>query len=124
MFGALTVGNTVGPQVYLAKEAPVYLTGLYVDIGCWCVLFILICTMGVYLGRLNKQQEAKRVAMGLPANMKDTSIMTTEEAELYRVEFQETMRAQGIHPDVLERALEAAFDDVTDKKNPMFQYVL
>ena len=31
MFGALTIGNIVGPQVYLTREAPVYKTGIFVD---------------------------------------------------------------------------------------------
>lgn len=124
MFGALTVGNTVGPQVYLAWEAPVYKTGLYVDIGCWCVLWILVVSMGFYLKFLNHRQERRRVEMGLPANIKDTSIMTTEDAEAYRVELQESMRAQGIDPQVLENALALAFEDLTDRKNPMFQYVV
>lgn len=124
MFGALTIGNVVGPQVYLAWEAPVYHTGLYVDIACWCMEFILVCSMGQYLRILNKRQEAKRVAMGLPANIKDTSIMTTTEAEAYRVELAEIMRAQGISQTVLDDALALAFEDLTDRKNPMFQYVV
>jgi len=49
MFGALTIGNIVGPQVYLAKQAPYYKTGLYVDIGCWSIEFLLIISMGQYL---------------------------------------------------------------------------
>lgn len=37
MFGALTIGNVIGPQVYLAREAPAYLTGLYVNLACWSI---------------------------------------------------------------------------------------
>lgn len=124
MFGALTIGNVVGPQVYLDREKPTYFTGLYVDIACWCVEFILICVMGQYLRILNKRQEQKRREMGLPENIKDTSIMTTSEAEAYRIELQQTMIAQGIDQRVLEDALALAFEDLTDKKNPMFQYVV
>jgi hypothetical protein len=86
--------------------------------------FILVCSMGQYLRILNKRQEAKRVAMGLPANIKDTSIMTTTEAEAYRIELAEIMRAQGISQSVLDDALALAFEDLTDRKNPMFQYVV
>ena len=111
MFGALTIGNVVGPQVYLAAEKPYYYTGLYVDIGCWCVLEILVVSMGFYLSYLNRQQEAKRVAMGLPANIKDMSIMTNEEAEAYKVELAEMMRRAGMD---ISKATEGSFDDLTD----------
>lgn len=101
----------VGPQVYLAKEAPVYLTGLYVDIGCWSVLFCLVVFMGQYLRVLNKRQEAKRVALGMPANLKDISIMSTAEAEAYKAELDAQMRAAGVD---LSHFNELAFDDLTD----------
>jgi len=114
MFGALTVGNVVGPQVYLANEKPYYYTGLYVDIGCWCVLEVLIVSMGFYLAYLNRQQEAKRVAMGLPANIKDMSIMTNEEAEAYKIELAEMMRRAGMD---ISKATEGSFDDLTDVSN-------
>lgn len=111
MFGALTVGNIIGPQVYLANEKPYYHTGLYVDIGCWCVLLLLIIFMGQYLKVLNKRQEARRVALGLPANIKDISLMSVEEADKYKIELEEMMRASGV-----DRAHfnEQAFDDLTD----------
>lgn len=111
MFAALTIGNIVGPQVYLQPEAPVYLTGLYVDIACWCILFLLIVTMGQYLRILNKRQEKRRVELGMPANVKDISIMSTSEAEAYKAELEETMRRSGTD---MSRLNENAFDDLTD----------
>ncbi|KAL7424634.1 hypothetical protein Q5752_000318 [Cryptotrichosporon argae] len=121
MFAALTAGNVVGPQVYFTRESPYYHTGLYVDIGCWCVLFITVCVMGVYLKHLNRKQEARRVALGMPANLKDTSIMTTAEADAYRLELEQAMRASGVAPEKLN---EFAFDDLTDFQNPSFMYVV
>ena len=111
MFGALTIGNVVGPQVYLKREAPVYKTGLYVDIGCWCVELILVVSMGFYLRMLNRRQEAKRVALGMPANLKDISIMPQDEAEKYRAELEQQMAASGHDSRFLN---ENAFDDLTD----------
>lgn len=111
----------VGPQVYLQREAPVYKTGLYVDIACWCVLWLLVISMGFYLRLLNKRQEARRVALGMPANLKDISIMGTVEAEAYKLELAEQMRAGGYSMDKLN---ENAFDDMTDFQNPSFMYVL
>ncbi|RSH85367.1 hypothetical protein EHS25_004763 [Saitozyma podzolica] len=121
MFGALTVGNIVGPQVYLTKEAPYYHTGLYVDIGCWCVEFILIVSMGFYLRRLNRKQEARRVAMGMPADIKDISIMSTAEADAYKIELTEMMARSGFD---MSHFNENSFDDMTDWENPNFMYVL
>ncbi|TXT08534.1 uncharacterized protein COLE_05458 [Cutaneotrichosporon oleaginosum] len=121
MFGALTIGNIVGPQVYLTREAPYYRTGLYVDIACWCILLILVVTMGFYLRHLNRKQEARRVAMGLPAGLKDTSIMTHEEAAAYKLELDTKLRAAGFSP---EHVNEHAFEDLTDFENIYFQYVV
>lgn len=121
MFAALTVGNIVGPQVYLDREKPAYHTGLYVDIACWCILLILVVSMGFYLKYLNRQQEARRVAMGLPANIKDISIMNANEAEAYRIELDAMLIAAGFDKD---RMNEQAFEDLTDKENPWFIYVL
>lgn len=99
--------------MYLSKEKPYYHTGLYVDIACWSVLFLLIVTMGQYLKVLNKRQEAKRVALGLPANLKDISIMSDEEAQEYRAELEAQMRAAGTDMSLLNTE---AFDDLTDFK--------
>lgn len=77
--------------------------------------------MRFYLGHLNKKQEQRRVALGLPANLKDMSIMPLEEAELYKAELTEQMRALGLNEATL---YENAFDDMTDRENPAFIYVL
>lgn len=125
--------------MYLAKEAPRYHTGLYVDIACWSLLFILSCSMGAYLTFLNKRQERKRVALGLyvfptfsipwyrvntydrPAELKDMSIMDPVEADKYKIELTERLRAQGFDT---QRMYQNAFDDLTDFQNPMFMYVI
>ena len=121
MFVFQCAGNIVGPQVYFAKEAPVYKTGLYVDMGCWSVLCVLALTMGAYLKYLNKKQAQRRLALGLPGELKDMSIMTTQEATAYKLELTATMEAQGLSEAKL---YENAFDDMTDFENPAFIYVL
>lgn len=72
--------------------------------------------MGFHLRRLNRKQEARRVALGLPANMKDASIMTRADAEAYKIELAQTMAAAGLSMDKLT---EHAFDDMTDFENPV-----
>ncbi|KAK8869495.1 hypothetical protein IAR55_000060 [Kwoniella newhampshirensis] len=121
MFVFQCAGNVIGPQVYLTSEAPVYHTGLYVDIGCWAVLFLLIVSMSFYLKFLNRKQAARRKALGLPENLEDMSIMTTEEATKYKVNLIEHMKEHGLDEAKL---YENAFDDMTDFENPAFIYVL
>jgi hypothetical protein len=121
MFVFQCAGNIIGPQVYFAREAPYYHTGLYVNIGCWSVLILLICIQRVYLGHLNKKQAARRVAMGLPEELEDMSIMTYEEAQKYKEQLTAQMAAAGLDIATL---YENAFDDMTDFENPAFIYVL
>jgi len=121
MFACMCAGNIVGPQVYLAKEAPHYRSGLYTAMSCWAALAILIVLMGLYLQRLNKRQEARREALGLPAKLKDISLMSIDEAEAYKVELMETLRASG-NVD-MDQLYANSFDDMTDFENPMFIYV-
>lgn len=111
-----------GPQVYLAREAPSYHTGLYFAMSCWALQALCGIAMGMYLGILNKRQEKRREALGLPAKLKDISIMGLEEADAYRAELFEQLRAAGgISADELYAN---SFDDLTDFENPMFIYVL
>ena len=120
LFVGQCVGNIVGPQVYLAREAPYYHTGLYVDIGCWCMLGVLSFSMGMYLRYLNQKQAKKRLTLGLPEHLEDMSIMTTEEAARYRETLTLKLREQGMDEKLL---YENAFDDMTDFQNPTFAYV-
>lgn len=71
--------------------------------------------MGAYLKVLNRRQEAKRVALGIPANLKDISIMSTAEATAYKIELAQIMQRGGYNMDKLN---ENSFDDMTD-----FQWV-
>ncbi|ORY25070.1 major facilitator superfamily domain-containing protein [Naematelia encephala] len=121
LFVAQCVGNIVGPQVYLARQAPVYKTGLIVDLCCWGILCLLVLTMGWYLTWLNKKQAARRLALGLPSELKDMSIMTLEEAEAYKLELTERLRISGFDEAKL---YEKSFDDLTDFENPLFMYVI
>lgn len=67
--------------------------------------------MGFYLKHLNHKQGRRRVALGLPAELEDMSVMTTVQAEAYKRSLTEKMRAQGLDAAQL---YENAFDDLTD----------
>jgi len=84
-------------------------------------LFLLVVGMGQYLKLLNRRQEARRVAMGLPANIKDISLMSVAEADKYRIELEQMMRASGVDAGHFN---DQAFDDLTDFENPSFMYVI
>nr|XP_018261920.1 allantoate transporter [Kwoniella dejecticola CBS 10117]OBR84078.1 allantoate transporter [Kwoniella dejecticola CBS 10117] len=103
MFVAQCTGNIVGPQVYLQRENPYYHTGLYVNIGCWTVLFCLIVFMRFYLSHLNRKQVQRRVGLGLPADLKDMSIMPYGELEAYKAELAQQMTAAGLDAAKLMR---------------------
>lgn len=121
MFVAMCAGNIVGPQVYLAKEAPHYRSGLFAAMSCWALLCLVAIGMGAYLKLLNRRQERRREALGLPAKLEDMSIMSLDEADAYKARLMETLRSQG-HDG--EQLYANAFDDMTDFENPMFMYVL
>lgn len=117
----MTTRQIIGPQCYLSTEAPFYLTGLTVSLSFWCALFVLVVTMGFYLRYLNSKQEKRRVALGLPAQLKDVSIMSIDEAEKYKAELAQRLRENGQDESILYAD---SFDDMTDFENPMFMYVL
>ncbi|RSH87586.1 uncharacterized protein EHS24_000097 [Apiotrichum porosum] len=120
MFGAQCLGNIIGPLVWLDKEAPKYYTGLAFAIAMYCALFCLVVGQGFYLKYLNKKQRERRIAMGLPAELQDISIMTLNEATAYKAELMEALRASGGNMDIFSES----FDDLTDWENPMFMYVV
>lgn len=118
LFVGQCIGNIIGPQVYLAREKPVYRTGLAVDIACWGGLVVAILTMAAYLKYLNKQQEKRRIAAGRAPGAIDLSILSSEEASKHR----EALRAEALSRGYVLN--EEAFDDMTDKQNMDFHYVI
>jgi hypothetical protein len=67
--------------------------------------------MGAYLHLLNRRKAAERERLGLPADLKDMSIMDQAEATAYRRVLKEKMRAQGMDE---AKIYEQSFDDMTD----------
>jgi hypothetical protein len=67
--------------------------------------------MGWYLAHLNKKQQDRRIALGLPAEIEDTTIMTTAEALAYKEGLIALMAERGMSMEVVNAN---AFDDMTD----------
>lgn len=78
---------------------------------CWAALFVLVISMGAYLKLWNRRKAAQRVELGLPAELKDMSIMSLEEAAAYREKLRASLAAQGKSEAAL---FDQAFDDLTD----------
>lgn len=76
--------------------------------------------MGFHLKALNKKQEQRRIALGRPGEIKDTSIMSLEEGRAYKEELRQALLAEG--KDVADLNADS-FDDLTDRENPDFFYV-
>ncbi|TDZ53778.1 putative transporter [Colletotrichum trifolii] len=64
VFLAYCVGNIIGPQAFLASEAPIYGTGCKVIMGCTAGQFVLAIAIRVLLMRRNKQRDAEAAASG------------------------------------------------------------
>ncbi|ORY24487.1 putative allantoate transporter [Naematelia encephala] len=119
MFTGSCVGNMIGPQLFISKEAPLYYTGLRSCLSLFTALCALIVVQGLYLMYLNKKQEKRRIDLGLPAAIRDISLMAIEEAEAYKAELTAMLRTQNMTEGQL---FSHAYDDMTDWENPMFMY--
>jgi hypothetical protein len=111
----------IGPQFFLTNEAPYYFTGIRACLSLFVALCALTLIQGCYLIYLNRKQEARRVALGLPAKLRDISLMSIEESDAYKSEL--TSMLQAVHMTQGE-LFSHAYDDMTDRENPMFMYVL
>ncbi|ANB11966.1 Thi73p [Sugiyamaella lignohabitans] len=101
-------GNIVGPLLYSSKQAPLYRTGLTINMCMFAALVGLIVMAVLTLKVLNRKHAATRVSMGKSAQINDLSM--------------------AVHNYNVDDAGEAydvdnAFRDLTDKKNEDFIYV-
>lgn len=56
-FVAWAVGNAVGPQVFIAKDAPRYFTAFAVHMGCYALLVFVIAFLRWWLKRENQKKD-------------------------------------------------------------------
>ncbi|KAJ7594767.1 major facilitator superfamily domain-containing protein [Mycena floridula] len=106
VFVAQCAGNIVGPLLYTTDQKPYYHKGLIANLICWIALSCLTLVTALYLAYLNKRQAAVRVRKGKSAVVHDKSL------DEYN------------HLDRDEAENNQAFDDLSDRKNEDFIYVL
>lgn len=58
------IGNIVGPQTFVPKDAPHYVPAEITILVCWAVCLLDLCFILWYYKRLNKKNEAIRAAPG------------------------------------------------------------
>lgn len=73
VFLGYCVGNIIGPQAFLANEAPVYITGYRLIIGCVAGQASIAVALRVLLIRRNKLRDAQSAAVGTTEDAIDES---------------------------------------------------
>ncbi len=91
-FISYCTGNIIGPFTFLSKEAPRYTSGMITVVAAFCVEAGLLGIFATYAAWLNK--------------MKKQTL--------------ESMRRNGRGTE--EEQVNFAFQDLTDKENPFFEY--
>ncbi|KAJ7346874.1 MFS general substrate transporter [Mycena albidolilacea] len=113
VFVAQCAGNILGPLVYKTQDKPYYKPGLVCDLICWILLSALTLVTAAYLAFLNKRHADRRVQLGKPAKILDTSLETVKEGKRRAAEKPAT-EAENLQ----------SFDDLSDLVNEDFLYVL
>ncbi|KAJ7859722.1 MFS general substrate transporter [Mycena leptocephala] len=119
VFVAQCAGNILGPLVYKTQDKPYYKPGLICDLICWILLSVLTLVTAGYLTFLNKRHADRRVALGKPANIIDTSLETVREGRRRADNATAPVDGDGQEAENLQ-----SFDDLSDLVNEDFIYVL
>ena len=64
VFFAYCIGNIVGPQAFIGREAPIYQTGCIVMVACCLGQIVLAVLLRLLLIRRNKRRDAAAAALG------------------------------------------------------------
>jgi predicted MFS family arabinose efflux permease len=105
-------GNIIGPLLFKSKDAPTYHPGLKAVLAIFVALVVVVFIQLVNLVGLNKLQQKRRVANGKLAIIHDHSM------EDRYVAFEE-----GNEDEEGAKLGEAAFLDLTDRRNDEFTYI-
>ncbi|PBK68284.1 MFS general substrate transporter [Armillaria solidipes] len=99
------------PFVYHTDQKPYYHRGLIASLICWILLSVLTLVTAAYLSFLNRGQAAKRRQLGKAGKVADKSL---QKANDYNVDEDNEGEAKN----------DQSFDDLTDRQNEDFIYVL
>ncbi|KAJ7680774.1 major facilitator superfamily domain-containing protein [Mycena polygramma] len=111
LFVGQSAGNILGPFLYTTDQAPLYHKGLTSSLVCFAALAAVFVATALYLALLNRGHAARRTALGKTGALVDASLERTEDAAAAQA-------ANGAQFGV------NAFDDLTDRANEDFIYVL
>ncbi|KAF8913613.1 major facilitator superfamily domain-containing protein [Mucidula mucida] len=112
IFIAQCAGNIVGPLLYTTDEKPYYHRGLIANLICWILLSILTLVTAAFLAFRNKQQANKRIRLGKVGKVADRSLDAYSD------------KKPGDEKEGEEARNDQAFDDLTDRQNEDFIYIL
>ncbi|KAI2469060.1 MFS general substrate transporter [Annulohypoxylon bovei var. microspora] len=140
LFVGQSIGNVVGPLLYTQKDAPGYERGLRSNLALYIAIIVICAVATVHIKFLNASHSKKRVAMGKPAIIIDTSLDSPEEiaeaaaaaAALKKsagendagdVKNAEEGDRAGASADEVEGPGDRAFENLTDLENEEFVFV-
>lgn len=110
-----SAGNIIGPLLFDAKDKPMYKPGLKATMGIFIGLMVMIGLQAGILFLLNKVKAKERVKQGMSAKVIDTSM---------DVKFSTAPRPEGMEEGTDASTGEPVDDDMTDRKQIKFVYVL
>ncbi|KAI0593487.1 major facilitator superfamily transporter [Biscogniauxia sp. FL1348] len=127
LFVGQSIGNVVGPLLYTQAEAPSYSRGLRSNLALYVIIIVIVFATTIYLRTLNKSHSRKRVAMGKPATVVDTSLDSAKEAAAKQALAKADGTPEGNAAAAEEAAQvvvgERAFENLTDLQNEEFVFV-
>ncbi|KAF2036758.1 allantoate permease [Setomelanomma holmii] len=101
-----SIGNIITPYIFDAKFGPQYVNALKGILAIWCILWGVVILQILNVKRLQKRKADQREAAGLPRNPLDESMQ------------------RHFHEAGAEVHGENGLQDMTDKENIYFQYLL
>ncbi|KAJ7933750.1 MFS general substrate transporter [Mycena leptocephala] len=119
LFVGQSAGNILGPFLYTTDQAPLYKKGLTSSLVCFAVLASVFILTAFYLALAKRSHSARRTALGKTGDLVDASLENTKDASL-----ENTKDAAAAQQANGAQFAANAFDDLTDRVNEDFIYVL
>ncbi|WWD19458.1 hypothetical protein CI109_103918 [Kwoniella shandongensis] len=117
-WGAVCVGNAIGPQLFTSNSAPYYFPGLRDNIISMAVTEGCVVGLAVWIYFLNRRNKRRREARGMSGDIIDFSL----EAESKWAGLREKQAANDQAAGITQTHGQKAFLDLTDLENDEFVY--